>query len=115
MNIDTEVAQEVTQIPGRASPPILAKKSCRDRCIELAIELRCGGYSADATAKIAARTTISTDEARALAEMLIQLADAADAKAAAKAAREERREKWREREIAAGRMKVMSAREFFGR
>ncbi|OWK41975.1 hypothetical protein FRUB_04053 [Fimbriiglobus ruber] len=37
----------------------------------------------------------------------MQWADKADAKVAAKAESEERRHKWREREIAAGRMKVL--------
>lgn len=58
---------------------------------------------------------LSTADARTLAAALIAEADRADAVAAKKEATKARRDKWREREIAAGRMKVISAEEFFGR
>lgn len=77
--------------------------------ITLRITLRAAGYNGDSIA-IQGSTTLSTVDARSLAESLVAFAEAADAKVAKKTAEEDRRKKWRDREIAAGRMKIMSWR-----
>ena len=64
---------------------------------------------------IQAFETISTAEARELAAALVAQADAEDAKAEKERAAEERRRKYRDREIAAERMKVFGVAEFLGR
>ena len=58
---------------------------------------------------------ITTEAARKLAADIIAIADVLDAASAKEAAHQERRKKYQEREIAAGRMKVFSAKEFFRR
>jgi hypothetical protein len=58
--------------------------------------------------KVEAKVSVSTEKARQIAAELISLAVEIDAKIAKEKAAEERRQKWREREIAAGRMKSMS-------
>lgn len=58
-------------------------------------------------------SNITSAEAREFAADLIAQADAADAKADKVAASEARRKAWRDREIAAGRMKIFTAKEFF--
>lgn len=50
-----------------------------------------------------------------MARALVEEADRADAKVAAKKASEDRRQKWRDREVAAGRLKIFGAGEFFQR
>lgn len=90
--------------------PIIAKKSYKDGHVALAIRLRSGGWGD--SVKIEGSAELTSEQARALAHSLTELADASDAKVAAKAASEDRRRKWRYREIAAGRMVQMSAREF---
>lgn len=67
------------------------------------------------TISVQAATEISTQEAREIAAALIFEADRADAIAAKKATAELRRQKWRQREIDAGRLKIMSADDFFRR
>ena len=59
------------------------------------------------------RADISTADARILAASLIAIADEADAKVAKAQAAEARRQKWRDREVAAGRIKIMSVEKFF--
>lgn len=85
------------------------KKSYRDGNVGLSFSVKASGWHG-ASIRIDGSTDLSTAEARGLAEALIKEADRADAKVEAKKASDERRQKWREREIAAGRMKVMSLR-----
>ena len=85
---------------------LAAKKSYRDGHVAVSIRLKCGGYNSD-RAKIESSTELTIQQARALAQSLIDEADKAAAKVEAKAAAEDRRKKYREREIAAGRMIVM--------
>ena len=93
---------------------ITATKSGKDGCVGLRIELKANGYPG-ATVAVKASVDLTTGDARHIALGLIALADEADAKAAEKAAEKAGRDAWLEREIAAGRMKVFSAAEFFGR
>jgi hypothetical protein len=93
----------------KLTSPVTAKKSHKDGHIALAVRLKCRGWNSD-HAKIEDGTDITAAQARELASSLIEQADKADAKVAAKAAHEERRRKWREREIAAGRIQVVKYR-----
>ena len=94
-------------------PPFEAANAYRDGYVTLrgAAKSRSdyGAVSIDAKVSI----DLTTAEARALAASLIAQADAADLKVAKKVAAEARRKAWRDREVAAGRMKVMSMKEFF--
>jgi hypothetical protein len=83
--------------------PVVAKKSFRDGRVALAITLKARGWGND-EAKISGSTELTTAQARALAQELIARADEADAKVTKKAEAQNRRRKWRDREIAAGRM-----------
>jgi len=65
--------------------------------------------------KVQCRAHVSTKEARELAAELIAKADAEDAKQEKRRTAKERRDKWRDREIAAGKMQVFSAPDVFGR
>lgn len=65
--------------------------------------------------KIEGGSDLSTEQARDLARILVDESDRADARVAAKKASEDRRQKWRDREIAAGRIKIMGTGEFFQR
>lgn len=65
--------------------------------------------------KIDGGSDLSTQQARDLAAALIEEADRSDARVEAKKASEDRRRKWRDREVAAGRMKVFNAGDFFNR
>lgn len=85
------------------------KKSYRDGYVGLRFLVK------DRCVRIDGGSDLSTTEARELATALIQEADRADAKVASKKASDERRQKWRDREIAAGRRKVIGAGEFFQR
>lgn len=87
-------------------PAISVKKSYKDGCLSVRVELKARGWQGD-SAKIEGSTDLTTREARDLAEVLFAEADRIDAKVAKKAASDERRKKYREREIAAGRMKVI--------
>ena len=91
------------------SDKINVKKSYRDGHVALGITLN------DRSVKVAGSTDLSTSQARDLARSLIAEADRADAKVAAKSAKEDRRKKWRDREVAAGRIKIMDAGSFFKR
>jgi len=95
-------------MPSRTTSPVTAIKSYRDGMVAIRAQLKCGGWNSD-TATIAAGTDLTTEQARALAAVLIELADRADAKVAAEAASKERRKKYCDREIAAGRMVVFGA------
>jgi hypothetical protein len=83
------------------------KKSYKDGHVGLRFSVKAHAWNGDSI-KIDGGSDLSTAAARDLARALIEEADRADAKVAAKTASDERRKKWRDKEIAAGRLKVMS-------
>lgn len=89
-------------------PQIEAARSFSDGKVTIKGELRSGGYDPSIQTKFS--LDIFAHAARALAAKLIALADEADAKVAKKVAAEGRRRKWRDQEIAAGRIKVIGLR-----
>lgn len=93
-------------------PAIVAKKSWQDGHVTLNVALNCRSYLGD-TCRITGSTKVTSDQARALAASLIDLANKADEKVTIKAAAEARRKKWRDQQVAAGRMIEMSAEEVF--
>lgn len=86
--------------------PITAKRSFQDGRVAIDVDLNVRGWGGGGV-KLSARAELTTMQARALAERLLALADEADVKVEKRAASEERRKKWREREIAAGRMVML--------
>lgn len=88
--------------------PIVAKKSHKEGHVAIGIILKCRGWHSNDSAKVEGGTDITAAQARELAAALIECADKADAKVSAKAAHEERRRKYRERELAAGKMIVFN-------
>lgn len=91
------------------SPPIQAKKSMREGCVAISVRMK-SSWIGDHI-KLEGTTDLTAAQARDLAQSLHALADDADAKVAAKAAKAASRKKWQDREVAAGRMKIIS----FGR
>jgi hypothetical protein len=89
------------------TPIVGAVKSFNDGRVGLRINLDCSDFGG-VLSHITASADITATEARTLAASLIALAELAEAKVAKKAAAEDRRQQWRNREIAAGRMKVMT-------
>lgn len=94
--------------------PFTVVKSYQDGRVGLRVALRSSDWQGPSIT-MQATATITTTEARELAAALIQQADAEDAKLLKKEAAEARRRKWRDREVAAGRIKVMSTADFFAR
>ena len=94
-------------------PPFTVKRAFRDASVRVAANLRVSDRG-EACA-IEAAADISSIEARDLAAALIAAADRVDEVAAKKTSAEARRQAWRDREVAAGRMQIMSAEDFFGR
>lgn len=92
---------------------ISAKKSFKEGHVAVRVKLTARGWQSDSIVAEGS-TDLTTDEARNLAAALMAAADRADAKVAAKAASDERRKKWRDREIAAGRLKIIGMNEVFG-
>lgn len=88
------------------TPRVVAKKSYKEGHVAIRVTLKSGGWRGDAV-KVEGGTDMPVNQARELARSIIELCDQADAKSAAKAASDERRRKYREREIAAGRMVVL--------
>ena len=88
--------------------PAVAKKSYKDGHVSVGFTLKARDRHGGGSVKAEANTDITTAQARELAAALIEQADKADAKVSAKVAHEERRRKYREREIAAGRMIVFN-------
>ena len=84
--------------------PFLAKKSYSDGHVAVSVTLKASGWGD--RVQVTGGADMTTEQARVLAQALVALADEADAKVARKAAEKERRQKWRDREIAAGRMVV---------
>ena len=95
------------------SEPVAVKKSYKDGHVSLHVSLRAHGWKSDSI-KIDGSTDLSSNQARELARALLAEADRADAKVEAKAASEARRKKWRDREVAAGRLKVIELGSLFG-
>ncbi len=93
---------------------ISVKKSYKDGHVSVRVALKGRGWPGDSV-KVEGDTDITSAQARGLAAALVAEADRADAKVAAKEAAEARRKKWHDREVAAGRIKVISAQSFFGR
>lgn len=92
----------------KSIPQFAAKKAYNNGYVSVGFNLKCRAWhNGCANAKIDGRTDITTIEARELASALIQCADEADAKVTKKAKHDENRKKYREREIAAGRMIVI--------
>lgn len=85
------------------------KKSYKDGHVGLRFSLKASGWHGDSI-RIEGGADLSTAAARALAVALVEEADRVDAKVRAKVASDDRRQKYRDREIAAGRMKVISLR-----
>lgn len=96
-----------------ADMPFTVAKACESGRVRIRTRLRAGGFGSSISVQGAA--DISTADARAFAADLIRQADEEDARVAKKQATEERRRKWREREIAAGRLRVMSVADVLGR
>lgn len=86
---------------------ITAKKSYKDGHVKICVAMSSSGYRGDSL-KVQGSADITSDQARELAQALVAEADKADAKVAARKASDERRKKWRDREVAAGRMKIVS-------
>lgn len=91
---------------------ITAKKSYKDGHVKVCVAMSSSGFRDDSV-KVQGSADITSEQARELAQALISEADKADAKVDAKKASDERRAKWREREVTAGRMKVVSLRSSF--
>jgi hypothetical protein len=96
----------VTEPHTTRTPPIQAKKSMREGHVSISVRLK-SGWSGDRV-KLEGGTELTVAEARGLAHALLAKADDADAKVAEKAAKEASRKKWSDREVAAGRMKIIS-------
>jgi hypothetical protein len=95
------------------SPPFTVTKSNKAGHIGLRVAMRAGGWTG-ASIAVQASANLSTTDARELAAALIRQADAEDAKVEKKQAHEVRRRKWKDREIAAGRIRILTPREFLG-
>lgn len=91
-----------------------AKKSYKEGHVSVRINLKARGWQS-ASLNVQGDMDLSSTEAREFAKELIAEADRADAKVAAKAASEARRKKWRDREVAAGRLKIVELGSLFGR
>src|SRR4051812_24317350 len=94
---------------------LLAKvqKSYHDGHVKLRVEASASRRGQDVSATAA--VDLDLEAARNLAANLLLAVEKEDAKIKAKGEREARRKAWRDREVAAGRMKIVPASEFFGR
>ena len=84
-------------------PKAVAKRNRKE--VSLTVEQSIFDYRASIKSKVSIHLT--SIEARTLATDLVYFADQIDAKAAQEREAEARRAKWREREIASGRMKAV--------
>lgn len=89
----------------KRTPPVIAKKSFRDGRVALGITLKAPGWPGDSV-QVNAKAELTTDQARELAQRIMTLADEADAKVERQRAKQARRQKWKDREVAAGRMVI---------
>lgn len=92
----------------------IVRKSYKDGHVSVRVTLKANGWHSDSI-KLDGTTDLSSDQARELAKSLTAEADRADAKVAAKAASDARRKKWRDREVAAGRLKIVELGSFLGK
>jgi len=90
------------------------KKSYTDGHIAVGLVLKTQGWHSDSIS-VTATTDLTIQQAREFAASLLAKADAQEARVKAKQQAKERRGRWREREIAAGRMVVMDASAFSAR
>lgn len=90
--------------------PVRVKKGYSAGSVGVSMRVNC--WNNGSSVRVEASTVLTTAQARALSQSLIEAADKEDVMVFAKAAAEERRKKWRDREVAAGRMKIFSAGEF---
>lgn len=90
------------------------KRSYKDGHVSVRINLKANGWKSDSI-NVQGGTDLTSAQARELAKSLLAEADRVDAKVAAKAASEARRKKWRDREVAAGRLKIVELGSFLGR
>jgi electron transfer flavoprotein alpha/beta subunit len=90
-------------------PAIAAKKSYAERSVEIAVKLKGQGWGHGDRVQVAGSTNLTTEQARALAAQIVAVADEADARADKRAAAEDRRRKWRNRQIASGKIQVWGA------
>lgn len=93
--------------------PAKVTKSYREGHVSLTVEASNYGGGSSVISKV--QVDLPLADARVLHADLGQKIADADAKVSAKLAAEERRQKWRDREVAAGRFKIMSHAEFFKR
>ena len=93
----------VTAAKGRTLVAVKVEASARD------------SYGGPVSIATKVSVEITTEAARKLAADILAIADLLDTAEAKEAAHQERRKKYQEREIAAGRMKVFSAGDFFKR
>lgn len=98
-------------ISDKTAPPITAAKAHSAGKLTIKVRLN-SGWSGDHM-KLEGSTELTTNQARVLAQSLIDLANAEDRKVANKKEADERKQKWYDREVAAGRLRVMSIGEVF--
>lgn len=96
-----------------SKPVIKVSKSYSDGHIQLSVKASAGhiGQSIASTVAVA----VSLADARALQTELAAAVEKEAARLQTKVDQEARRKAWRDREVAAGRMQVFSANEFFKR
>ena len=90
------------------------KRSYRDGMIGVGVFSKANEYGSD-TIRIDATLDVDISDARAFAAALVAEADRLEDVAAKRAAAKDRRMKWREREIAAGRIRLMSIDQLLSR
>lgn len=90
--------------------PVKVSKSYRDGCVKLRVSAKASGVYGGPSITSSVDLDLKAEDARAFCQELLAEVEKAEAKVAAKNAAEDRRKKWREREIAAGRLKVISLR-----
>lgn len=93
---------------------IKVTKSWRDGCVGVRAKASASDMRG-ASVKAEVALELPIEAARRLIAELSVAVDAEEVKVAKKWAAEERRQAWHDREVAAGRMKLLSAAEFFKR
>lgn len=87
--------------------PIHAARSYRERSVAVRFRLKTRGFDGNSVS-IDGSIELTSQQARGLALALTDFANASDARGDAKDTAEQRRKAWRDREVAAGRMKIFS-------
>jgi hypothetical protein len=93
-----------------SKPLIKAMKAYRDGCVKVRVSASSYGGGRDVSASVAVDLPLEVAK-QFLAELATAI-EKEEAKVKAKQDSEERRKKWRDREVAAGRLKIMSLRDF---